>query len=570
MIARAVVVIAFVGLHCQAYAQLPPAPPPPPPPRDAQALQGQTTGTATLSGRVTNAESGKPLRRAQVRAIAPEMREGRTVSTDADGQWQMRRMPAGRYNITISKGGYVALVYGQRRPHEQGKPVEVTSGQVVEKLDVSLPKGSVITGRIIDEFGDPLAGVRVSAGRYRFIGGQRRLVNTSAGSTDSTDDIGQYRLHGLPPGDYYVSATFGSSFSFEDSDDRTGYAKTYFPGVPNVTEAQRVTVAEGQEAGGVGFALAPIRVARVSGTVTMSDGRPMANGMVRLMSAAPQTSMPSGNMGIVKPDGTFTIANVAPGDYTLNTQTAADMEAIATTGSTGAVRSSETASVPIIVTGADVTGLALVTGPTATARGRILFDSGLPADARAAAVMVITLPASPDSMIMMGIQARARDDWSFDLGGLSGKRLIRATPPAGWFVKSVTLNGTDVTDTPIDFKPAENLTGLEVTFTKRMASLTGAVQSARGQPTSDFVIVAFPLEAAGWGYGTRLVRTARPDQAGTFLITGLPVGDYLVAALEYLEPGDESDPEVLERLRAQATSISVGEGESKALTLKIK
>ena len=110
--------------------------------------------------------------------------------------------------------------------------------------------------------------------------------------------------------------------------------------------------------------------------------------MVRLMSAAPQTSMPSGNMGIVKPDGTFTIANVAPGDYTLNTQTTADMEAIATTGSTGAVRSSETVSMPITVTGADVPGIALVTAPTASARGRIVFDSGVPADARPAAVMV--------------------------------------------------------------------------------------------------------------------------------------------------------------------------------------
>lgn len=110
-----------------ALAQVPPPPPPPNPPRDAQPQQ-QKVGTAILSGRVLSAETGKPLRRAQVRAGGTDPREGRTVSTDADGRWQMKEMPAARYTISVSKGGYVGLSYGQKRPFEQGKPVEVAEG----------------------------------------------------------------------------------------------------------------------------------------------------------------------------------------------------------------------------------------------------------------------------------------------------------------------------------------------------------------------------------------------------------------------------------------------------------
>ena len=75
-----------------------------------------------------------PLRRAVVRAVGPELRDGKSVSTDADGRWELREIPAGRLTIQVTKGGYVPLSFGQRRPFEAGKPIEVktsTSGRVV-------------------------------------------------------------------------------------------------------------------------------------------------------------------------------------------------------------------------------------------------------------------------------------------------------------------------------------------------------------------------------------------------------------------------------------------------------
>ena len=99
-------------------------------------------GTARLSGRVTALDTGRPLRRATVRLMGgSELREGKSVSTDADGRWELREIPAGRFTISVIKGGYISLAYGQQRPFEAGKTIELADGQVAEKIDLALPRG---------------------------------------------------------------------------------------------------------------------------------------------------------------------------------------------------------------------------------------------------------------------------------------------------------------------------------------------------------------------------------------------------------------------------------------------
>ncbi len=124
------------------------------------------------------------------------------------GRWEIKDLPAGRYNLTASKGGYVQLNYGQRRPFERGRPLELADGQTLDNVNFNLPRGSVIAGRIVDEFGEPIADAMVSALHYRTFSGRRRLV--PVGRFGSTDDMGHFRLYGLAPGDYYVSATLAA------------------------------------------------------------------------------------------------------------------------------------------------------------------------------------------------------------------------------------------------------------------------------------------------------------------------------------------------------------------------
>jgi uncharacterized protein (DUF2141 family) len=218
------------------------------------------TGTARIKGRIVVAETGAPVRRAQVRLSGGEILP-KTVSTDNEGAYEFHDLPAGRYTISATKSGYVNVSYGQTRPFESPKQLDLTDGQTLDKADITMPRGSVISGRIIDEFGEPVADAQVSAMRSTWSNGKRRLQ--SAGRTATTNDLGQYRIYGLPPGDYFVSATLRGSQEMmvmemavaairtsisEPETPRSGYAPTYYPGTPNGNEAQKLTLAVGQEA----------------------------------------------------------------------------------------------------------------------------------------------------------------------------------------------------------------------------------------------------------------------------------------------------------------------------------
>lgn len=129
--------------------------------------------------------------------------------------------------------------------------------------------------------------------------------------------------------------------------------------------------------------------------------------------------------------------------------------------------------------------------------------------------------------------------------------------------------GNDITDSGYDFTPGQQVADVEIVVTRRATTLAGTVRDAAGQILADYTVVAFAADSARWGYQTRFVRSARPDQQGRFTIRALPPGDYLVIALEYVETGQEFDPEQLERWKTQGTRVTLREGESKDVTLTL-
>src|SRR5882762_7181522 len=156
-----------------------------------------------ITGRVTAADNGRPVKRARVFATAVELPGGRGMLTDDGGVFDLTELPAGRYTLTVSKSGFVSLSYGQRRPLQAGTPLQLADGQTLKGIEFQLPRGSVIGGRVLDEDGEAMPGVMVRVMRYQYLQGDRRLTPAGAGQTD---DKGQYRVWGLMPGDYYVNA----------------------------------------------------------------------------------------------------------------------------------------------------------------------------------------------------------------------------------------------------------------------------------------------------------------------------------------------------------------------------
>ncbi|MBI3263831.1 MAG: carboxypeptidase regulatory-like domain-containing protein, partial [Acidobacteria bacterium] len=392
--------------------------------------------------------------------------------------------------------------------------------------------------------------------RYSYVGGQRRLL--PAGRSGSTNDLGQFRIFGLPPGEYFISATLRSMVVQGEGDTGMGYAPTYYPGVSDVGGAQRVAIASGQELAGLTFALQPTRTARLSGTVADSAGRPLANAMIMVVQTT--ESMMTSSMGAqVKPDGTFSISNLAPGQYTLSVRPVGQ--------STG---EEEVANVPLTVAGDDITNLRIVTSRGATLSGNVVFAPGTAGALVPSTVQVSGTSAEPGMVFGGTGMNRVGDDWTFTLKGLAGRRLIRvAGLPPRWWLQAVRLNGTDVTDHPIEFRANQTVTGVEIVLSDRPTRITGTVTDERGRAAIDYTTIVFANDKSRWGYATRYVTIARPDQNGAFLVEKLPPGEYRAIAVEAIEEGEWMDPELLERLQPAASRFSLGDGQNKALMLKV-
>jgi uncharacterized GH25 family protein len=157
-----------------------------------------------ITGRVVAADTGRPLKRARV--VAGGGGRPHAASTDEQGRYRITGLAAGSYTIAVTKAGFVDGAYGQRRISGSGVPVDLTDGQQAANIDVRLSRGGVVTGHVLDEEGEPLARAMVTVMRQQYVRGQKQL--TSAGA-DQSDDRGQYRIFGLPPGDYFVSASAG-------------------------------------------------------------------------------------------------------------------------------------------------------------------------------------------------------------------------------------------------------------------------------------------------------------------------------------------------------------------------
>ena len=415
-----------------------------------------------------------------------------------------------------------------------------------------------------------MAGAQVTIQRLAFAGGSQRLVGVGMeGGLDRTDDLGQFRLYGLPPGDYYVSATlrempFMPMNTLPSAASGEGFAPTYFPGTASLAEARRVTVRAGQEVPNVSFALVPARMARISGRIATSSGEPFSGGMLMVVPRSDVTlGGPPNLSGVqVRADGTFQTAPLAPGAYTIVAQPRGD----------GRDGDAEVARVDVTVDGVDVTDMVIVTGRGGIIRGRVVSDDGTPID----------VPARPDPGVRAATRSRAaddgmrpgtvRDDWTFELSGLTEPVRLFGTAgmSGGWTLRHAWSDGVDLLDDPADIAPGRVLENVDLVFTRKVTELTGLVTDDRGQPVTDAAVVIFPEDRARWTAGSRYLRVARPDTNGKYAVALTPRDDYRAVVVRDLEEGQASDPEFLTAALDHATRVRIAEGETQTLNLRLR
>jgi len=232
----------------------------------------------------------------------------------------------------------------------------------------------------------------------------------------------------------------------------------------------------------------------------------------------------------------------------------------------------ELSRMDLVVGADDVAGLTMVTSPGAVVTGSLVSDTGEPFDFRARQLQVAARVVNPDVQGMGGGAGggRVSDDWSFELRGITDARLFRVNAPPGWTLKSVGLNGQDITDVPTEFPPGQAVAGVQVVLTKKVSALSGLVTDAKGKPLLDATVVVFPANEKLWAFQSRFIKAARPDQEGSYRMTALPPSEeYLVVALQGLEDGQAGDPEFLATVKELASKFSLGDGETKAVDVKL-
>lgn len=526
-------------------------------PRDTSAPL--PTGTSTLRGRVTAADSGRPLRRAVVRVSGQSSREARTVNTDQNGRWELKDIPAGSYMISANRSGYVSSGYKQRRMTDPPRAVTVADRETRENVDVALLPGGVITGRIVDEFGEPVSESMVTAQRLEFSGGVRRPV--MAGPPSSSNDIGEFRIYGLQPGNYFLTASPRPSLNpFDTPTDRVGYGQTWYPAATDVSTAQRIAVRAGDTVSGIVIALAPARTARVSGTVFGADGKPVRNGVVLLTSGGSIGGL--GGNGMIRPDGTFTINNVPPGQYSLRAPP---------TGPGAPGQGPAMATAEIMVNGTDIDGVVLQPASPGTVTGRLVGEPATLAAINPARLRVMMAPFG--MQVMSGPPPAPQPlgaDLTFSLQMGPGTGMIRLLGATTLLIRGIRVDGRDASR-GIEVPAGGTLGNVEVDVTTSTSKLVVTATNGRGAAAPDHDIVIFPQDENAWGlYLPGHGATGHTNEDGTFEASPLLPGSYYVALADdiQIELGDTNDPEILTQLRTRAQRITIGDGETATIALR--
>jgi hypothetical protein len=219
-------------------------------------------------------------------------------------------------------------------------------------------------------------------------------------------------------------------------------------------------------------------------------------------------------------------------------------------------------------------GITLILQPGLTVSGRIQYSGSLP-QPDMARLRVSLGPVSMPGQVNIGVPpAPVRPDGTFTITGVvPGTYRFSATLPGvppdqpGWTLGSAVANGRDTLDVPLDLR--ESIADVVLTFTDRAGELTGMLQHADGRPAPEYQIILFAAERGFWTPHSRRIRAGRPSADGRFTFYSVPAGDYLLAAVTDIEPGEWLDPTVLQRLAPGAMSIRLAEGEKKVQDIQI-
>ena len=530
----------------------------------------------TLEGQAVALGTNAPVPRARivVARIGGTLESYRTGVADANGRFAFRDLAAGSYRVFAERPGYLRGEHGRRVASGNGTPVWMVEGQAT-RIIVPMIQTGAIAGRVLDN-GRPMRNVLVRAMRASFLDGRRSLTMVDYARSD---DLGEYRLFGLAPGIYYVTAappegpriegdtyvvpTIPSNANRNQRQIRTPAAEAlakdlldagavdnriflpvYFPGTTDATAAAGVDVASGRTVTGIDLMVASSPTVHVRGrVVNATTGQAVQNVSVGV---APQEGRASSIAAMVDASGRFELATVPPGRYDLIARsTTADVRLAGT--------------VTIDVGNRHLENVDIAMAPGTTIRGRVSLIGGQPE-----ASFFVQLNRMPN---YSGYSVPIRPDGTFTMDSVEAGDYRTRLAGRGFHAPvSARLGAEDVTDRTFRVGPEHANTTLELSFDLTTGGVDVVVLDGSQRPVEGVTVALVP-DVPRRNQSARY-RSASTDNFGRLRFDEVLVGDYRLFT-EDVDPPAWQDPEVIRRYESRGTRVRIPANARQTITLRV-
>jgi hypothetical protein len=522
-------------------------------------------GTATVSGQVVL--NGAPLGDVTVvlqpqRPTLLEEAKGVEAKSDDDGNYRITDVAAGHYYIRVLTPGFVVIVGAGS--DLRGKILTVAAGEKLENINFELRREGVITGRVTDSNGNPVA--REEIGLIKLgADGEPQSSPFNHPRLKMTDERGVYRITGLPEGRYLVSVGVSPEESGARPQYRTSsYLKTFYPGAPDQSQAKAVEVKEGFENADVDiYGVVAKKAYEISGRVVYADTGEPAEGVMILYGAM---SKDRGVMGGWRPskersnaEGEFQIQGVASGKYAVYAHTLPKRALF---------------SDPVIyeITDGGIQGLELRIHRGGSISGSVVIEGSNDAAARTklSQLKISGYQRLEKPSIQFGDPAGLNADGSFRIEGLqSGKVNLSLTADqklGGFLVKRIERDGAPQPD-GIEISPGENVSNVRVVVEYGNLTLRGEVKIVGGKlPPSRWVIA----NATRLNESPPRTCGVNVDARGQFIFENLLPGEYEVRLVSLVyQPGEPQDKGLSKLISSVRQKVSLGGAGQAPITLVV-
>ena len=531
-----------------------------------------------LGGHITNAVSGEPLKKVNIRLIAHGSGQGNTMrrfgsvssqgysaTSEADGSFHIEGIEPGQYNLSANKIGFLTFNYGAKGPMEMGTILNLSPAQKLTNLTLGLSPQAVISGKVVDSDGDPVGNGMVQALAQSWMHGKQQYLPRGGGQIN---DLGEYRIANLSPGKYYICTQMysGSRMGGPEPIPAPGKpdvrpVRTFYPSATTLANSTLIEVKAGQDASGTNIQIQEAQTYHVRGKVAgalPTDGAERTS--LNLTPRDEGMRFFFDGQSRVKPDGTFDIPGVAPGSYTLNLFRIA-----------GQLRT--VAHQDVDVGASDVNGVELAMSVSGSLHGRVKIEGAPSTGVPQVDLAHLHLYLLPVEQIMMGAPppAKFEPDGTFSIENvLPEKYTIGTNPPQGTYLASVVYGSSDILGKALDLSGGVG-GEINVTFRYGAAEVDGSIKQAPGADTASRTppsgqVLLVPEVMNADGSGSHFGST---DTSGSFTLKQVPPGRYKAYALEELNFGEVQNPEFRKALESKATDVQVKENDKLQIQLPL-